>query len=646
MKRNKYRDYLWYTALAIFVLCILEGIMYYHETDNLFLKISLNIQNAIKAYKIDPDIKQKDAIAYLANSEGGMLAGVITYLYCISVIVAPFCTVGALAMLLRKPASYVRGLFQNKKKNRIIVIGEGKYQGNFVNALAKECKVSVIQSNVISDEKKLKYLNQGVKFIPKYDDMPIKDLMKAADILKYDNVLFCDDNPMENVKYLKTLVECCREQKGTAKGNSQYQQLFIYCNDNSMSELIRQYYDCLETKYFDLNIVDVNQMAVNKMLMEHPIYQVNCKDNYDVHIGIIGFGEFGQSTLIQALNMSVLSADSKICVDVFDKEISGIMGSFMKHFSVDALDGLSYASEEVFCGEKSAYYTLRFPVESSGNGESAAYRKFDIDGSVELRFWKADAQTLQFNKIFRKCNEEFPFTYLVIAMGDTRAMADTIIDLKQLLYKKGQSGIGIPVVIRTKARYDMVEIYQEANLFTIETDRDVFSYASLTNQEVTDNAKKFNHRYNLLYDVINEYKKKGMKLDDKFMLRVENMLLQDKKEFEASPEKLEEAWHKMRIFDRESSIAQSLHQMVKKWLINEEKVYSLAEDKEILEKIEHRRWNIFMITHGYKYEEGEKKNVDAKTHPCISNWENLKKEKPDTLEYDYTPYCMLMVDAE
>ena len=58
MKRNKYKDYLWYTALAVFILCIIEGLMYYHGTENTFLKISLNIQNAIKAYKIDPDIKQ------------------------------------------------------------------------------------------------------------------------------------------------------------------------------------------------------------------------------------------------------------------------------------------------------------------------------------------------------------------------------------------------------------------------------------------------------------------------------------------------------------------------------------------------------------------------------------------------------------
>lgn len=56
MKRNKYKDYLWYTALAVFIICVIEGIFFYHNVDNPFLKVTLNIQNAIKAYKIDPDI--------------------------------------------------------------------------------------------------------------------------------------------------------------------------------------------------------------------------------------------------------------------------------------------------------------------------------------------------------------------------------------------------------------------------------------------------------------------------------------------------------------------------------------------------------------------------------------------------------------
>ena len=155
MKRNKYKDYLWYTALVVFVLCIIEGLMYYHGADNTFLKISLNIQNAIKAYKIDPDIKQSEAISFLAESGGGILMTIITYLYCASVIVAPFCTIGALTVLILKPANYVKGLLKRRHENSILVLGSGVYKNNFIYALAKDCNVTVLEADGITEDRKV-----------------------------------------------------------------------------------------------------------------------------------------------------------------------------------------------------------------------------------------------------------------------------------------------------------------------------------------------------------------------------------------------------------------------------------------------------------------------------------------------------------
>lgn len=80
------------------------------------------------------------------------------------------------------------------------------------------------------------------------------------------------------------------------------------------------------------------------------------------------------------------------------------------------------------------------------------------------------------------------------------------------------------------------------------------------------------------------------------------------------------------------------------FVIYEKHAYSLTDNREELERIEHRRWNIFMITHGFRYEKAERKDMYAKTHPCISKWEVLKVEKPDTLEYDFTPYYILKAD--
>lgn len=631
MKRNKYKDYLWYTALAVFILCIIEGILYYHDTENTFLKISLNIQNAIKAYKIDPDIKQAEAIRYLNESGGGVVKGIITYLYCASVIVAPFCTIGALTVLIMKPANYIRGLIHPNNAHRMLVLGQGNLQENFVNALAADCRLTVVETGSVTEERKATYLRNGIKLIQKYSDMTMDLILESLKLSRYDSFLLCDDNAMENLEHMKLLLANCTDVKGS---RTTYQQIYICCKDSSTSEIIRQYYDSLETKTVDINIIDINQMAVNKMFLQHPVYQLNDAEHRDVHMGIIGFGEFGQHTLLQGLNMSVLSADSHICIDVYDKHMPDIIGSFMKHFSIDILDNLKLGSEEICLGEQTSYYELQLPMEDKNNS-------FGMDGTVTLRFWKTDAQTLSFHKTFKKCHTQMPFTYLVIAMGDTSCTTNTLMELEQLLYQKGMSDIKVPIAVRTKDRKDIVDVFKQNCLFEIVQSKDIYSYASLTNSEITEQAKIFNHRYNVLYDVISSYQKKGKLLDDQFMLHIEQTLTEDQQKIEHDKTTLDVVWHEIKIFDRESSIAQALHQDIKKWLVNEQKVYSLTTDKEELERIEHRRWTLFMITHGFRYEKSERKNVNAKTHPCILSWEHLKIEKPDTLEYDFTPYYIL-----
>ena len=106
-------------------------------------------------------------------------------MYCIAVIVAPFCTIGALTVLIRKPASYVRGLFSQRNKKRVLVIGEGKYKFPLIDALTKDCRVTVIESTILSDDKKLKYINKGVKFVQKYQDMHMESIIKMLDMCKF-----------------------------------------------------------------------------------------------------------------------------------------------------------------------------------------------------------------------------------------------------------------------------------------------------------------------------------------------------------------------------------------------------------------------------------------------------------------------------
>ena len=57
--------------------------------------------------------------------------------------------------------------------------------------------------------------------------------------------------------------------------------------------------------------------------------------------------------------------------------------------------------------------------------------------------------------------------------------------------------------------------------------------SSFTNHRIVDEAKLFNHRYNVLYDVLSQYKSDGIVLDDKFMLKIEEHLTEDVLQYRA-----------------------------------------------------------------------------------------------------------------
>ena len=79
-----------------------------------------------------------------------------------------------MAILVRKPASYVRSLLSQRGKKRILLIGEGTYKKQFISGLAKECRITTIETGAMTEEAKLKYMNKGVNYRQKYDDMSIE----------------------------------------------------------------------------------------------------------------------------------------------------------------------------------------------------------------------------------------------------------------------------------------------------------------------------------------------------------------------------------------------------------------------------------------------------------------------------------------
>ena len=158
----------------------------------------------------------------------------------------------------------------------------------------------------------------------------------------------------------------------------------------------------------------------------------------------------------------------------------------------------------------------------------------------------------------------------------------------------------------------------------IEPEEDIFSYEAIRNEDILNQAKLFNYNYTCVQNT-------GNHLDS----TLENS------------NNIDVEWDKLELFHKESSIRQSMHQSTKRNYILAKKEFSDINNisvKEKLEKIEHRRWSLFMISSGYKWD--AIKDRSKQTHDCITNWEHLKKEQDvKILEYDFTPYIIILKES-
>lgn len=612
MKKTKYRKYLTIATVVVALIFIVEGCFYYSAVDNLFFKISLNFQNVIKAYKLDSDISQADAIKFLDENKGLHVA-VITYIYCLAVIVAPFCTIGALIIFARTPYSYFRYFLKRKKTISFLILGEGKNRDKFVKSLSKECKITLIEEEIIQGDIKNSLREMGVLVIQKYQDERYEKLLRKIHLEKFDYILLCDQNVHTNYAILKNIKEV---QKNTchSKNISSHQTIYFTCNDPAFEKVIFQNNSQDNLDFKNVQLLNIQKKAVENMFEKYPIFQQSNGDyqtSDDVHIGIIGFGEIGQHTLTEALSLSVLSADSTIIFDVFDKNMKSKIDIFLNNFHPDIVKEVSYKDIEIIKGEKIKQYTLSL---SSKDDHTESSRTFEVDGKMKIRFWDIDVESVQFKKILFDCHLEDIFTYFVISTGNNHNPVRLLESIRKININSQSQEFKGQIIVFGQS------LYLQDDVLFIEPEEDIFSYEAIRNEDILNQAKLFNYNYTC---VQNTGKHLDSSLENSNNINVE--------------------WDKLELFHKESSIRQSMHQSTKRNYILAKKEFSDINNisvKEKLEKIEHRRWSLFMISSGYKWD--AIKDRSKQTHDCITNWEHLKKEQDiKILEYDFTPYIIL-----
>ncbi len=513
IKRMALKDWVWRLALVIMVICLIEGFIYFNKTQddvNIWMLILLNIQNAVKAYKIDPDIKLKDAFTFLNRDDLKQFERVMTGIYCGAVVVAPFCTIAALTMLIRAPFKYIKGKFTDHSKGKLLILGDGNIRERFLKSIRYSgYKTAVVVYGPLDDSSKIRYLEAGVKTYVLYKDRKLPELFKTISLEKYDKIFICNDESVKNITVIKEVDDyLCGG--GKEKKKSKKQSIYVTAEETGIKDVIHNCFGEKPKFNADLNIVDLKQMAVDTMFEKYHIYECNelkmagktadvleTKD-FNVHMAIVGFGEYGQKTLIEALNLSVLSSEAKVIFDIYDKNIKTILPGFMKIFSPRIMEEMEKNGTE-----NGSYKQICFNRNS---------KAFCSDGETWLRFWDSDVDTLDFTDRFNNNNLEEPYTYIVVAMDTEKRMASSVIEIRRLLEGMKDSTVLPTVVVRSKDTGDVfatmnAENKERIKVFPYREDEKIYSIEAIVGYDVVKKAKKFNRRYVRLSEVIYRYMK-------------------------------------------------------------------------------------------------------------------------------------------
>ncbi|MDO4753470.1 MAG: hypothetical protein Q4A41_00550 [Bacillota bacterium] len=664
-----YKKFILFLSVAVACICVMEGIYYFRDIQSNFLKFTLNLQNVFNTFKLNPDIKIIDAARHMAES-GTSIPDFLPYLYTLAVILAPVCTLSTGLFLLNIPFRYLQGLIRTFRKKKIILVGNGRHRSGFLERLSVDNKVYVFgDSAPVGVAADAGYLTRGVKFFGT-EDFASKVFWKGKRLNDFEIILFCDEDYHVNRQLYQRLAKAVDDGVVSFGTSGSCPEIYIV-NQNqhiSLDELtaLCECGDLDAGNGVPVTVYDINRKMVNLILNRVHIWSANANgadangadanstdtnsvdtNGADVHLGIMGFGGFGQNFLMQALNRSVLSADSYIVADVFDVDMDNLIGNFLNLFSEKVLRHLSYERTNLVPGMQTGYYLLDFDrvnsddvsVDPDSNSNHAWAGKisylFPPDIRLKIRFWNLDVNSVFFKKAFAEMGSANPFTYLVLCPGKVADISSALQNLHSLTGSAGCAARDVPMVVKHhddiyeyragslqpliipsegRSDGDMPTRYKSSGNYPGDRcDSGIYSKAILQNRGILEMAKKFHNDYNAKHE-------------------------------ENHPGERGTGWDELSAYAKESSIHSALAQSTREWICRERTdengLNMLIRRKEELMQIEHRRWNIYMMTRGYRF--GNDTNRDRKIHNSLMTWDDLKTYKPGELAYDFTPYELLV----
>lgn len=668
MKRQKQNKLLLVIAIASFIIAVWEGYYFYAKYSAFpFWQFLLVMQNGIKTFFFMPKISLEAILGII--SAGGLttVQTIVAHTYMVVIFLAPMCTVTTILKVLNVLLHMRNRVQKCFFKEQYVIFG---YNDN----------VAMLLQNSMRDAQEDRVLHLVTdKEFSKSEELA---LMKCHTVIHKENVLSYKDNDRKKIeKFFKKIqsdrIKHIYLMEQAADNFSLYillvenkellrKDCIVHCSceNEEIRKLLINYHDEQIDK-LDLTVFDAARLQIGSMFKEHPVYEYNLRKKQenphagmDVHMLLVGFGRIGKQVLNEALNNSVLSANSHIIIDIVDKNSKNL----------ERILANAYRSEQVSIDENA--------IRISGDA---------ADGTLEIIFHQVDVFEQKFPALLKELSEERPFTYGAICTKEPDVSIHALLELEKHLNLKEDT---MPIALRMEMGSQLLEylngnktIYR--NVFSITAKHRVLSFETLGSDRDTEEAMVFNAKYSeiALMDTGDAAEASGKVRSPEelwnalsFLKKESNRYLcyhNDAKQMLCICKAYEDGVVSKEEFAAyaESMVPGSLAQKSIQYVMNryftgaegfltkEGSIYRFDSEKVVeqinsipfvkeMATLEHRRWCYFMLKSGWScppLNHGKTKaQLEAiDQNVCIVNWQLLCEKVPYVCIYDLMPFLIL-----
>lgn len=688
MKRHRRLTYIVLMGITAFLLFLISFHIYDRMEYSAMQTFLLAVINSIRTFVFDPAVMPEELSGIYAEADESLVSALM-YVYLLLMLTAQILVSWAVikTLLILLKLNRKMHIFE-KKREKVVIVGLNAYVKELLQN-NKTWQIYLLCEEKYSDEEKLEletaYADCRVCW--KWYGLScekavcglLKKLLKHADTLPVILFETSDSRNFENYMRL------CQLGKQFEQESKDKIKCYASCESRAVERLLCDYYDDRPgEERLEMTLFHVPQLQVRRMLAQHPVTEavwerfareVTAEDSpqkrmerycrnaeqFRQHVLIAGFGVMGQELLRQMITLSVLHSKADILIDVADRDAAANVNAFMSRFDRE------YVRKKVCRMERGdrpfmAEYELAEP---------------ECDGSLRIRFWEADILGEDFEELLQRimelpedarcspCKSEAPLTYAAVTVPDSDASIQGMLTIRKYVTRY-QKQTRIPVAVRVDGDTYIARLLNSSmryeEVFPISPGRNVVDIEQILDEQTERTAI----RYHDCYDRVAAASAYAVSAGGHA-------------QWESNYSVMEEKWKALTSYKRRSSRSLSSHAAEKRTVVHSVagkegiaylyknyptvKAMEAVLKKEIpgnpyeeflveMARLEHRRWCYFMAADGWstntKLEALDKAAVFPaadevmRTHPCLCDWELLKKYMGDKMIYDLIPMMISM----